>query len=147
MLLMSSRGEEALEALEEAIDLGPKPANAATVFANKGFALNELRKYEEAFAAYEQASKLNPCFAVAYAGKGFMLNKLQRHEEALIAYEKAIRLDHTYVFAYYGKSFSLKRLGRQGEALLARKKAAQLRKALPRQNLGYPENAQDRIDS
>ena len=62
-----------------------------------------LKRYEEAIAAYEQAIRLDPNYASAYNNKGTALNDLKRYEEAIAAYEQAIRLDPNYTFAYNNK--------------------------------------------
>jgi serine/threonine protein kinase len=48
----------------------------------KGRALRELKRYEEALSAYEQAIRLDPNDANAYYGKGSALNRLKRYNEA-----------------------------------------------------------------
>ena len=74
----------ALAAYEQAIRLDP---NSSIAYHNKGNALNELKRYEEALIAYEQAIRLDPTDAVTYYNKGVALEKLKRYEEALAAYE------------------------------------------------------------
>ncbi len=51
----------------------------------EGNALNGLKRYEEALAAYEQAIRLDPNYVHAYNGKGNALSDLKRYEEALAA--------------------------------------------------------------
>src|SRR5947209_2550827 len=51
----------------------------------EGNALKDLKRYEEALAAYEQAIRLDPNFAMTYRGKGIVLIGLKRYEEALVA--------------------------------------------------------------
>ncbi len=60
-------------------------------------------KYEEALAAYEQASYINPNDAHAYTAKGDALYKLKRYEEALPAYEQALRIKPNDVQASHAK--------------------------------------------
>src|SRR5260221_610946 len=59
----------------------------------EGNALNGLKRYEEALAAYEQAIRLDPNYTYAYYGKGFVLNELKRYKEAEQAFEKARQLE------------------------------------------------------
>src|SRR5260370_1268376 len=92
----------------------------------EGIALYELKRYEEALAAYEQAIRLDPNFANAYNGKGIALYGLKRHEEALAAYEQAIRLDPNFANAYYNKGIALNDLKRYKEADQAFEKVRQL---------------------
>jgi tetratricopeptide (TPR) repeat protein len=91
-----------------------------------GNALNELKRYEEALAACEQAIRLDPNNAYAYTNKGIALNGLRRYEEALAACDQAIRLDPNNAYAYSGKGYALERLGRKKDAQQAFERARQL---------------------
>jgi tetratricopeptide (TPR) repeat protein len=93
---------------------------------NEGIALENLKRYDEALVAYEQANRLDPNFASAYNGKGVALENLKRYQEALAAYEQAIRLDPNYATAYRGKGLTLDKLGKSREAKQAYDKARQL---------------------
>src|SRR5436309_9147467 len=55
---------------------------------------------EEGLAAYEQAIRLDPTYALAWRMKATPLRSLKRYEEALAAYEQAISLDATDAQAY-----------------------------------------------
>lgn len=85
----------------------------------EGSALYDLKHYEEALTAYDQAIHLNPNNADAYNNKGYILDVLERHEEALAAYEQAILLNPDNADAYNNKGAMLNVLGRYEEALLA----------------------------
>jgi tetratricopeptide (TPR) repeat protein len=58
----------------------------------EGTTLHDLKRYEEALAAYEQAIRLDPNLALAYSNKGFALYGLKRYQEAGQAFEKARQL-------------------------------------------------------
>jgi tetratricopeptide (TPR) repeat protein len=60
----------------------------------EGNALYDLKRNEEALAAYEQAIRLDPNYANAYHGKGVALNALKRNEEADQTFEKARQLGY-----------------------------------------------------
>jgi serine/threonine protein kinase len=92
----------------------------------EGNALWALQRYEEALVAYEQATRLDPDYAIAYYNKAYALWDLQRNEEALAAYEQATRLDPNFAIAYYGKGHALWDLNRNEEALAAYKQATHL---------------------
>ncbi len=83
----------------------------------EGHVLYDLKSYEEALAAYEQAIRLDPNSAVAYNGKGIALCDLERYEEALAAYEQAIRLDPNNAVTYRNKGHVLYDLKSYEEAL------------------------------
>ena len=59
----------------------------------EGATLSDLRRYEEALAAYDQAIRLDPNFAYAYNNKGYVLRDLKRYKEAEQAFEKARQLE------------------------------------------------------
>ncbi len=59
---------------------------------NKGSALGELDKGEEALKAFEKAIELDPDNAEAWCGKGGALIQLGRYEEASKAVKKANEL-------------------------------------------------------
>lgn len=93
---------------------------------NEGITLLNLKRYEEALAAFEQAIHLDPNLAVAYNRKGAALRGLNRYEEALVACERAIRLDPNYVQAYNAMGLTLHNLNRYEDALAAYKQAIRL---------------------
>ena len=61
-------------------------------YEQKGDALYNLERYEEALAVYEQAISLNDPDASIHTKKGNTLYHLNRYQEALTAYELAIKL-------------------------------------------------------
>ena len=84
--------KHAEETLEQAIRLNP---NDATIYYNKGNALSDLKRYEEAVVAYEQAIRFNPGHARAYFSKAVALEQLERSKEAQQAYGKARLLGYS----------------------------------------------------
>src|SRR5262249_28266520 len=71
------------------VGLKPKFAEAHN---NRGAALHELNRFEEAIASYDKAIAPKPNYAEAHNNRGAALNALKRHEEALASYERAIAL-------------------------------------------------------
>src|SRR6266446_4992030 len=59
----------------------------------EGSRFSDLKRYDEALTAFEQAIRLDPNDVIAYRGKGSALRDLKRYDEALIAFEQAIHLD------------------------------------------------------
>lgn len=92
----------------------------------EGVTLSDLKHYEEALAAYEQAIRLDPTDADCYYMKGHLLYNLKRYRKALAAYEQAIRFEPNYVHAYNGKGNALSDLKRYEEALAAYEQAIRL---------------------
>ena len=110
-----ARLQNALVSLKDAIAL-----------VNLGIALGNLKHYQEALDAYEQAIRLDPDYADAYFNKGIALGNLKRYQEALDACEQAIRLDPNNALAYINKGVTLESLGKNKEAQQAYNKAHQL---------------------
>jgi len=99
---------------------------SAQQWRKEGNALYDLKRYEEALAAHEQAIRLDRNYASAYYNKGAVLGNLERYEEALTAYEQAIQLDLNFADVYFGKGNALFGLGRYEKALAAYEQAIQL---------------------
>ncbi len=102
------------------------PQKTKAQWLEEGYALIELKRYEEALATYEQAIRLDPNYALAYNSKGSTLVELKRYEEALAACEQAIRLDPNLARAYNTKGITLHYLKRYEEALAADEQAIRL---------------------
>src|SRR5581483_2956970 len=69
------------------------PQKSAQEWLKEGNALKNLKRYEEAIAAYNQAIRLDPTNALAYHNKGDILDDLKRHEEAITVLDQALRLN------------------------------------------------------
>src|SRR5260370_1118829 len=102
-------------------------------------------RYEEALAAFEQATFLHrdeealasyahvirldgdPFYAwMAHLNSGTLLASRCRYEEALAAYEEAIRLEPKQAFVYVYRGTMLSSLARDEEALAAYEEASRL---------------------
>jgi len=99
---------------------------SATDWNNKGFSLNELKRYEEAISCFDKAINLDPNYAYAWNNKGFSLNELKKYEEAITCFDKAINLDPNYAYAWNGKGNSLYELKKYEEAITCFDKAINL---------------------
>jgi tetratricopeptide (TPR) repeat protein len=110
------------------IDLALK-RNPDNVFAlsNRGNALKELRRFDEALASYDRALSLRPDYPEAYSNRGNTLQELRRFEEALASYDKAISLRPDYAEAYSNRGNALYELKRFDEALASYDRALALR--------------------
>ena len=104
----------------------PTPQKTKIKWIEEGNALRDLKRYEEALIAYEQAIRLDPNYASPYYNKGIALSGLKRYEEALIVYEHAIQLNPKFANAYTCKGVALLNLKRYEEALVAYEQAIQL---------------------
>ena len=98
----------------KAIKLKPDYAEA---YSNRGIALQDLKRLDEALASYDKAIALKPGFAEAYYNRGNTLQDLKRLDEALASYDKAIALKPNYAEAYSNRGNTLKDLKCLDEAL------------------------------
>ena len=93
---------------------------------NKGIALDNLSKFQDALVCYDQAIEINPRFADAWNHKGLALDHLDRHQEALICYDTAIEINPRLAKAWTNKGTSLCNSDRYQEALICYDKAIEI---------------------
>ena len=94
---------------------------------NRGVALQDKEKYEEAIVCYDNAIKLNPKNSAAPRNnKGNSLYALEKYEEAITCHDETIRLNPEDPTAWYNKGIALKKLGRDEEAEQCFAKAREL---------------------
>jgi serine/threonine protein kinase/lipopolysaccharide biosynthesis regulator YciM len=60
---------------------------------NRGYALRQLGKLDEALRCYERAIALDPSVAVQYCNKGAVLMRCERLPEARACFEKALQIE------------------------------------------------------
>ena len=81
---------------------------------------------EAAIAAYTEAVRLNPAFAIAYSNRGAMKAALGQHEAAFEDYNQAIHLDSTLAEVYNNRGNSHFALGQYEAAIEDHTKAIHL---------------------
>lgn len=111
-----NRGDEALEAIQEAIDLNGSSMQA---WYTKGSILFKLNKSEEANQSFSQAIKLDPSDANAWYGMAKTEAIAGKHKEALKSYEMAINRNKHFEQAWIDKGEIYKALNHEGEALVS----------------------------
>lgn len=89
---------------------------------SEGKKLYDLKRYEEAIAAYEKAIQAMPEYSEAWIEKGKALSDLQRFNDALNAYDKAIQINDKNAEAWIGRGNVLQEFNRYSEALAAYEK-------------------------
>jgi tetratricopeptide (TPR) repeat protein len=89
--------EQSYQLINQYIQLNPLDSDGFNVL---GILLDDLKRYDEAEAAYRKAIEFNPTYASAYSNLGNTLNGLKRYDEAEAAYRKAIELNPTDIKAY-----------------------------------------------
>lgn len=97
LVSLGNRYENALKAIEKALEIDPKYAEA---WNSKGIVLYKIGKYEDALKAYDKALEINPKYAEAWNSKGIVFGELGRYADAKKAYEKALELNPKYVIAH-----------------------------------------------
>jgi tetratricopeptide (TPR) repeat protein len=112
-LILLGRYEEALRAIDTALDINPRNEVA---WVNKGNALTRMGQLMDALRCFNAAIKVNPLFEVAWNNKGNALARLGKFEDALRCYDHALDIDPGYRGAWVNKGFVLTKLGRFDEA-------------------------------
>ena len=101
-----------------------------------GSAFNDLKRYDEALAAYDKALALKPGLAEAWLGRGNVLNELKRCDEALAAYDNSLALKADLAEVWLGRGNVFNDLKRHDEALGAYEKSLALKPDLAQAWLG-----------
>lgn len=105
----------ALASLEQSVSLGN---DSAEVRLDRGKALLELERNEEALQSFDDVLEMHP-EASTFVLKGISLVNLGRSQDALDAYDHAIRLDEKCAAAHYRRGLALITLEREDDALKA----------------------------
>lgn len=95
---------------------------------NKGRALLNVNKAQEAVECYDELLALDANHAEALVKKGSALERLQRDQDAIDCYNRAIEADRTMALAYLSKGGVFNRLQRFDEAVECYEKALQAEK-------------------
>ncbi len=92
-------------------------SNNATDLYHRGETFLELKRYQDALAAYNRAVELKPEYTEAWNGQANSLLELKRYQDALEAYDKVIQLQPSYKEAWNGRGKALDHLQRYEEAI------------------------------
>jgi len=106
--------DEAMIIFEEIAE--DKPASSAF---GRGLIYSSRGNDSAALAAYDEAIRINPGYALAWNNKGVTLSDLGRKDEAIIAYDQALKINPGYALAWFNKGVALSDLGRKDEAIVA----------------------------
>ncbi len=122
-LILLGRYEEALVAIDKALDLNPRNEVA---WLNKGNALSKMGRMIDALRCFNAAIKVNPRYEVAWNNKGNTLARLGQYDQALPCYDRALEIDPSYRGAWVNKGYVLTKLGRYDEATSCADRALRL---------------------
>lgn len=81
--------EDALKYMERSLTLDPKPP----FYSNLGNVYADLRQFDKAKAAYQNALRMEPTLAAVYGNLGNMYRAQQNPEQAVFQYQKGLRID------------------------------------------------------
>ena len=107
-LLKDHQADEAIEKLEEAVELAPNYGEAWTELGNAHL---EKQQYQEAAGAFDRALKAKPEQTVARYNLAFSLRKLGKHFEASHQYQLYLQQQPNDADAHYGLAESLRAAG------------------------------------
>jgi len=103
-----------LECFDKIIESNPNDANALN---NKGIALANLGKNEEAIQCCDKALEIEPKNAYALYNKGAALANLGKNEEAIQWYDKVLEIEPEDADVLNNKGAALANLGKNEEAI------------------------------
>ncbi len=93
---------------------------------DEGISFRNLKRYDYALEAFEQALRLDPNYLEAYQEKGMALLELERYDYALEAFEQALHLKPNHVGLYVVKGQTLNALEHYEDALTSFEQAIHL---------------------
>src|SRR3989339_234194 len=93
---------------------------------NKGIALGNLGRQQEAIACYDKALEIDPRDASVWSNKGAALGNLGIYQEEIACYDKAIEIDQRHAASWYNKGITLGNLDRPQEAIACYDKAIEI---------------------
>ncbi|SFG18702.1 Predicted methyltransferase, contains TPR repeat [Duganella sp. CF458] len=106
--------QRALDLIDGALAIDSRRAIA---HCNRGVALQDLARYDEALASFERALALQPGYAIALSNRGNALRHLGHLERALESFDAALRLSPKYADALCNRALTLQSLARHEAAL------------------------------
>jgi len=75
----------------------------------------KLNRFDDAFAAFDKATQLNPQWPDAWANRGNALFALKRYDDAIASMKKALEIDPNHVNANNLLQQIRRQLGRYGD--------------------------------
>jgi protein O-GlcNAc transferase len=99
----------------------------AEVLTNRGTALWDLKRFEDALASHDKALAIRPDFAWALYNRGVTLQDLKRFEDALASYDKALAIKPDFAEALNNRGIALEQLKRFEEEVASYDQAIALK--------------------
>jgi predicted O-linked N-acetylglucosamine transferase (SPINDLY family) len=104
----------AVELFDQALKINP--LHASSLY-NRGVALRNLKRSEEALDSQDRALRIKPDYAEAHCSRGNALRDLKRAEEALDSYDRALSIRPDYAEALLNRGNALRDQRRLEEAV------------------------------
>jgi tetratricopeptide (TPR) repeat protein len=95
-LIALNRPQDALENLQQAIEIDP---GYATAWAHQGEVWIILNQLDQALSSYNRATNLDPIDPYLWTNRGVLLYQMGQCSEALASFEKALQIDPNYTNA------------------------------------------------
>ena len=121
--LLKKEYSKAYRGMTKSLELDP---DDATAWNNKGNALGNLGRHEEAIKCYDKAIEIAPNYAYAWNNKGIFLVNLGRYDESIEYFDKAIELDPNLSMAWNNRGLALDNLGNYEEGIECYDKAIEI---------------------
>ena len=96
--------------------LKEEPKNTTALY-NKGLALNQIRKYNDAITSFDKVLEINPNDTPSLNNKAIALAELGRHKEAIEVFDNLLAKHKENVNVLYAKSRSMAALEHTEESL------------------------------
>ncbi|OKO86576.1 adenylate cyclase 3 [Bradyrhizobium sp. NAS80.1] len=96
---IAGQPEEAIRSFERAVRMSPLDPQRYTVLTGMGFALIELRRFDEAISAGKKAQRHNPCYPGPYRCLASAFAHLGRDAEAREAAARMLEIDPAFTIA------------------------------------------------
>jgi tetratricopeptide (TPR) repeat protein len=119
LLYEAEEWDAALEIFDRCLQQSPQNET----WNNRGIALSELGRFDEAIASYDQAIELKPNRDEVWYNRGIALFGLGRFDAAIASFDKAIELKPNQDKAWDYRGSALSELGRFDEAIISYDKA------------------------
>ncbi|NET58802.1 MAG: serine protease [Symploca sp. SIO2E6] len=100
---------------------------AFSFWLNRGNALKELGKYQDAIASFDKAIKIKPDDADAWHHRGNALKELGKYQDAIAYFDKAIKIKPDYADAWHHRGIALEELGKYQDAIASFDKAIEIK--------------------
>ena len=94
---------------------------------DRGNALQQVKRFDEAVLSYDRAVALNPRDVEAFNNRGNALQGLKRFDEALASYDRALALNPHQAETFYNRGITLHALRRLDEAVASYTRAVALK--------------------